>query len=187
MSIKSYRPYLYAGAVIIVLAALWIQSTEIRDLSEKNERALAAVRDSLKNAQTELAAVRKSAPGLGEFMTTMQLHMGKLWFAAKASNWELAQYEFDELSETMEGAKSLHAVKNGVNISTVLDSVLRTQIAQLDESIRRQNRSDFQKAYDETRSACNGCHEESGHKFIHIVRPTAPPVTNQRWSMEPKS
>lgn len=168
MSIKPYRPYLYAGAVIILLIGLWIQNTEIRDLSEKNEQALAAVRDSLKNVQTELAAAKN-------------LHLGKLWFAAKASNWELAQYEFDELSETMESAKSLHAVKNGVNISNVLDSVLQTQIAQLDESIRRQNQSDFQKAYDETRSACNGCHEQSGHKFIHIVGPTAPPVTNQSW------
>src|SRR5215475_11921350 len=39
----------------------------------------------------------------------------------------------------------------------------------------------FQKSYDETLSACNGCHTEAGYKFIHIVRPTAPPVSNQRW------
>src|SRR6266508_4873596 len=30
-----------------------------------------------------------SSPGLGEFMTTMQLHMGKVWFAGKSSNWDL--------------------------------------------------------------------------------------------------
>ena len=34
-------------------------------------------------------------------MTTIQLHAGKLWFAAKAANWELAEYELDELKETI--------------------------------------------------------------------------------------
>jgi hypothetical protein len=132
--------------------------------------------------QPELSSVKESTPGLGEFMTTIQLHMGKLWFAAKAKNWQLAEYELDELKETMEGAESLHAVKNGVNVSSVLDSVVQTQIAELAESIKRQNQADFQKAYDETRSACNGCHESAGYGFIQIVRPNAPPVTNQRWN-----
>lgn len=116
-------------------------------------------------------------------MTTMQLHMGKLWFAAQASNSELAAYELDELKEAMEGAKSLHEVKNGVNVSNILDSVLQTQIAQLSQSIKAKNRNDFQRAYDETLSACNGCHEESGRNFIHIIRPTIPPASNQRWEM----
>lgn len=59
-------------------------------------------------------------------MTTIQLHAGKLWFAAKVLNWELAEYELDELKETMEAAKALNAEKNGVKISNVLDSVLHS-------------------------------------------------------------
>lgn len=119
-------------------------------------------------------------------MTTIQLHAGKLWFAAKASNWELANYELDELKETMEAAKALNAEKNGVKISGVLDSILQTQVAQLAESIKRKSPTEFQKLYDETLNACNGCHMEAGYKFIHIVRPTAPPVTNQKWETVPK-
>lgn len=42
--------------------------------------------------------------------------MEKLWFAANAGNWELANYAVNELREAMETAKSLHAVKNGVDI-----------------------------------------------------------------------
>jgi hypothetical protein len=120
-------------------------------------------------------------------MTTLQLHAGKLWLAAKASNWELADYELDELKETMEAAKALNAEKNSVKISGVLDSVLQTQIAQLANTIKRKRPAEFQKAYDETLSACNGCHTEAGFKFIHIIRPTAPPVTNQQWEVSPKS
>jgi hypothetical protein len=165
--------------VVILFGRVLILSGEVRGLS----REVASLKESLERAQTELAAGKESRPGLGEFMTTMQLHTGKLWFAAKASNWDLADYELDELREAMEGAKSLHAEKNRVNISNVLDSVLQTQIVRLAESTRGRNPSDFQKAYDETLRACNGCHEESGRKFINIVRPTIPPVSNQRWQM----
>lgn len=38
----------------------------------------------------------------------------------------------------------------------------------------------------ETLSACNECHTAAGYKFIHIIRPSAPPVTNQKWEMSPK-
>src|SRR5439155_13790189 len=116
----------------------------------------------------------------------IQLDARKLWFATKASNCERAEYELDELKETMEAAKALNAEKNGVKISNVLDSVLQTQVAQLTESIKRKSPAEFQKSYDETLSACNGCHAEASYKFINIVRPTAPPVTNQKWEPSAK-
>jgi hypothetical protein len=132
----------------------------------------------------ESAALKASAPGLGEYMSTIQLHAGKLWFAAKATNWDLAGYELDELKETMEAAENLNEEKNGVKISPVLDSVLKTQVTALEETLKVKNAAKFQKAYDEMLTACNGCHADAGYKFIHVVRPAAPPVTNQRWEPE---
>ncbi len=158
----------------------------MRNFAQLNGGGLATLQDSMKRMQAELATTKELAPGLGEFMTTIQLHAGKLWFAAKAANWDLAEYELDELKETMEAAKRLNAEKNGVKISNVLDSVLQTQVAQLAESIKRKSSTEFQKSYDETLSACNGCHAESGHKFIRIIRPAAPPVTNQQWELSVK-
>jgi hypothetical protein len=114
-------------------------------------------------------------------MTTIQLHAAKLWFAAKAGNWELAAYELHELEETMESVKKLNVEKNSVKISSVMDAVLQTQIAELEKSVERKSQTEFQKFYDETLSACNGCHMQAGYKFIRIVRPSAPPVVNQRW------
>jgi hypothetical protein len=81
---------------------------------------------------------------------------------------------------------ALNAEKNGVKISSVLDSVLLTQVAELDQSIKSKSATEFQKSYDEALSGCNGCHTEAGYKFIHIIRPTAPPVTNQKWGMSAK-
>jgi len=171
----------------ILIAVLFFRvltlESRLRESGIANGGVVAAGQASLKRVETELATVKDLAPGLGEYMTTIQLHAGKLWFAAKAANWDLAVYELHELEETMEAVKKLNAEKNGVKISGVMDAVLRTQIAQLEQTIKRKNPGEFQKAYDETLSACNGCHNESGHKFIQIIRPTVPPVTNQKWQM----
>jgi hypothetical protein len=174
--------------ILIVVLFFRVLSLEhrVRTTNEPNGDGLAALQESLARVQAELAAAKELAPGLGEHMTTIQLHAAKLWFAAKASHWELAAYELHELEETMEAVKKLNVEKNGVKISNVMDAVLKTQIAQLEESIKQKNQSKFQKSYDETLSACNGCHTESGHKFIQIIRPTAPPITNQKWEMSNK-
>jgi hypothetical protein len=172
--------------VIVLLARVFSLGSEVRNIGERNDRAVAAIQDALKRVQADLSTAKELASGLGEYMTTIQLHAGKVWFAAKASNWELAEYELDELKETMESAKALNAEKNGVKISGVLDSVLQTQVAELDKSIKSKSQTEFLKSYDETLNACNGCHTEVGYKFIHIVRPTAPPVTNQKWEPSAK-
>ena len=175
-----YAACMLAGVILCVILVVVLLfkvnslESKVRSLSEPNAAALTPLQDSLKRVQA-------LAPGLGEYMTTLQLHAGKLWFAVKAANWELAQYELDELKETMEAAKGLNAEKGGVKISNVLDAVVQTQVAQLAESIKRKSPTEFQKSYDETLSACNGCHTESGHKFIRIIRPAVPPVTNQQW------
>src|SRR4029077_13677306 len=172
--------------IIFLLVRIVNLASEIQGLRDRNSRELAALQDSLKRAQADVATAKEFAPGLGEYMTTIQLHAGKLWFAAKASNWDLAQYNLETLKEKRDAAKALNAEKNGVKISSVLDSVLQTQVAELDKSIKSKAQNEFQKSYDETLSACNGCHAEAGYKFIHIVRPTAPPVTNQKWETVPK-
>jgi hypothetical protein len=182
-----HAAYLWGALIlsmILIIALFWRVlrlDSEVQSLNRPNTGGLVALQDSLKRTQADLASIKELAPGLGEYMTTIQLHSGKLWFAAKATNWELAEYELDELKETMETAKALNAEKNGVKISNVLDSVLQTQVAQLAESVKRKSSGEFQKSYDEMLSACNGCHTEAGYKFIHIIRPSAPPVTNQQW------
>jgi hypothetical protein len=187
-----YGGYLWSlvGLSVAVIVFLLVKVSglgrEIQEFQIKNERELAVLQDLLRQSQANLATAKELAPGLGEYMTTIQLHAAKLWFAAKVANWELAAYELHELEETMEAVTKLNVEKNGVKISSVMDAVLKTQIVQLEKSIKAKNQSDFHKSYDETLSACNGCHTESGHRFIQIVRPTAPPVTNQKWEMSAK-
>jgi hypothetical protein len=172
---------LFGVLIAVVLVRVISLESRLRDPGAVVGDNSAALQESLKHVREELAAAKELAPGLGEYMTTIQLHAGKLWFAAKATNWELADYELDELKETMEAVKKLNLEKNGVKISSVMDGVLQTQITQLESFIKQKKTLEFQKSYDETLSACNGCHTEAGYKFIQIVRPSAPPVTNQKW------
>jgi hypothetical protein len=91
-----YAAYLWGIVTLSVIVFLFLivrvitLGNEIQALDARNSRELAALQDSLKRAQADLATAKELAPGLGEYMTTIQLHAGKLWFAAKALNWELA-------------------------------------------------------------------------------------------------
>ena len=50
-------------------------------------------------------AVKDShGPGLVETMMAAQSHHAKLWLAGNARNWELAEYQVDELKEGLEDA-----------------------------------------------------------------------------------
>ncbi|HSN08677.1 MAG TPA: hypothetical protein VLS85_06550, partial [Hanamia sp.] len=41
-------------------------------------------------------------PGLGEFMSDIQVHHAKLWFAGKYGNWDLANFEVGEIQEALD-------------------------------------------------------------------------------------
>src|SRR5438105_15672430 len=41
-------------------------------------------------------------PGFGEFMSSIQAHHSKLWFAAQNENWKLADFEIHEMKEAIE-------------------------------------------------------------------------------------
>src|SRR5437016_9224862 len=78
-------------------------------------------------------------------------------------------------------AEALHARKNNVDITSVLQSVRQTQLQLVERAIGKKNIGAFKDAYGQTLSACNGCHRPAGYEFIHIIPPTGEPVTNQQW------
>ena len=41
-------------------------------------------------------------PGFGEFMSGIQIHHAKLWFAGQNQNWPLADFEIHEIEEALE-------------------------------------------------------------------------------------
>ena len=114
-------------------------------------------------------------PGLGEFMTGIQLHHEKLWFAGKNKNWELADFEMNEIKETLTDIYDYCSDRPETHflpmISPALDSV--------GQSILQQNSDSFQKSYITLTNTCNSCHQTTQHGFNVIKVPDTSPFSDQ--------
>jgi heme exporter protein D len=88
-----YATYLW-GAVILSLVLVIVLLFRVVSL-DSQVRSLAgasgdAVQESLERVQADLATAKETAPGLGEYMSTIQLHAGKLWLPLRPriGNWQ---------------------------------------------------------------------------------------------------
>ena len=178
--------FLFLLAIIVVLTfrVAFLQRL-IADNNEKLSDRMSAFESSVISADGQIGSLKEQVPGLGEYMTGLQLHMAKLWFAERASNWKLADYELHEISETADGVAALKVSRNDVDISDEIKHALGPRIATLQQSIDGHSIAGFTDSYTETLNSCNGCHDTAGYPFIHITEPSAPPVTNQTWEETP--
>jgi hypothetical protein len=119
--------------------------------------------------QTESAYV----PGMGEIMATTQMRHAKLWLAGQARNWELADYELDEIKEGFEDAVKYHPIFKGVPVSGMLDKFTSSALNELDHAVHQKNGAQFEKSFDDLTIACNSCHVAAGHGYIVIKRPVS--------------
>jgi hypothetical protein len=121
-------------------------------------------------------------PGLGEFMTATQLRHAKLWFAGKNNNWALAAYEIDEIKEGLEDAARLHSTFDGVPVAEMIKTIIDPRLERLEKAVEGKSSTQFIAAFDELTNGCNSCHAGASKPFIHIQRPTEPPLTNQNFA-----
>lgn len=114
-------------------------------------------------------------PGLGEFMSGIQIHHAKLWFAGNAGNWPLADFEVGEIRETLEDVKEYCADRPEVAslpmIQPAIDSV--------GSAIAAGNIPAFKRSFQLLTTTCNNCHRATRHGFNVIKVPDVPPITNQ--------
>jgi hypothetical protein len=114
-------------------------------------------------------------PGLGEIMTLQQLRHIKLWFAGRAGNWPLADYEIGELNEGFEDVTKLLG-------GDTVDKAVSASMQALQKIIDSKDRAGFTAAFDQLTAGCNSCHHTLDHGFIAIQRPTSLPYSNQNFA-----
>jgi len=162
------------AAILLISVEFVIEMSEITRLREQHladTKAIVALVDSLHDAVK---------PGLGEYMNNIQVHHAKLWFAGTYGNWDLAKYELGEIDELMGNVINEYPTHNGIAIANIMKAVRGTQLAELDTVIMEKGPADrFNKSFNELDAGCNGCHGATGHIFIKVQPPTAPPATNQ--------
>ena len=131
-------------------------------------------------------AKEPQGPDLGAIMMTAQNHHAKLWYAGNAGNWDLADYQIDELKEGFEDAVKLIPDYKGVPVGGMIDDLLMPPIAEVERAIKAQDRAKFTAAYDKLTAACNACHQGAKRGFIVIQRPVAAAFPNQSFAPKKK-
>jgi len=117
-------------------------------------------------------------PGLGEIMTLTQMRHAKLWFAGKAGNWKLADYELYELKEGFDNAIKFHP-----NRSKLLLKITTTPLEQLKAAILAKNSTKFKKTFEALTNSCNACHKATNFGFNVVIIPATNPYTNQNFEI----
>ena len=120
-------------------------------------------------------AAKADVPGLGEIMTLQQLRHIKLWFAGRAANWPLADYEVGELNEGFEDVAKLLG-------GDTVDKMVGAPMKELQKAVDDKNSAAFTTAFDHLTAGCNSCHHTLDHGFIAIQRPTLLPYSDQNFA-----
>ena len=134
-------------------------------------------------AQTPAPAAKESpkayVPGLEQFMNVILIEHNKLWFAAKARNWPLAEYQLGEIKEIMGDVQDLVPTFKNLPLADMLDAFITKEIAALEKSIEAKDYKAYAVGYDNLTAACNACHKGTENGFVVIKRPSQPAFTNQ--------
>jgi hypothetical protein len=131
--------------------------------------------DSLKLALNETYK-----PGLGEFMSSIQVHHEKLYFAGQNENWKLADFEIHEILEAVTDiqhyASERPEIKELPMLLPALDSV--------NEAIKKQDKNLFNKDFVNLTNTCNACHKAVDYEFNLVKIPETPPFSNQVFAVQ---
>ena len=120
-------------------------------------------------------------PELIEFMVFTQIRHAKLWLAGNAGNWELADYEIDELKEVLENAAKYVPDYKGAPVSKMIELAM-APIEEVGKAVAAKDRVRFAAAYDKLTAACNTCHQSANRPFIVIQRPSGSAFPNQSFA-----
>jgi hypothetical protein len=135
----------------------------------------ANAQDTVKPATAPPQASVPEPPHLGEIMTLQQLRHIKLWFAGRAGNWPLADYELGELNE---GFEDLNKQLGGDTV----DKAVGTAMQALQKIVDSKDAKAFAAAFDRLTAGCNSCHGTLERGFITIQRPALLPYSNQNFA-----
>jgi hypothetical protein len=127
----------------------------------------------LMNNMADTTAMYK--PGFGEFMTYIQIHHAKLWFAGKNKNWKLAEFELNEITETVESIKKFQKERE----ETKALQILEPAVGSIKSAIQKENPAQFVESFAALTKTCNTCHQAVKFEFNVVKIPDTPPFTNQ--------
>ena len=114
-------------------------------------------------------------PGFGEFMSYIQVHHDKLYFAGENKNWKLADFEIHEIMESLDDIPKYCADR----VESKSIQMLQPAIDSINNAIATKNSVSFKSSFNLLTNTCNNCHRTVGFEFNVVKIPETPPFNNQ--------
>jgi hypothetical protein len=109
--------------------------------------------------------------GFGDMMVmAVQPRHTKMWMAVQAKNWELADWNRDELDETFRRLGRLYPKVEEMDITAGL-MMVKEPMDSIKKAIDEKNAKDFAASYERLTQACNACHMVYKNPMIAIQVP----------------
>lgn len=118
-------------------------------------------------------------PGFGEFMSSIQVHHNKLWFAGVNENWRLADFEIHEM---MEAIDNIQQYQQGRKESKKVEMILPA-FDSVNAAIEQKSIVKFKSSYVLLTNTCNECHVAVDFGFNVVKIPVTPPYSNQDFKL----
>ena len=158
--------------IILILATLGLFACN------QNTDTTQILQNRIDSLESRLADTYK--PGFGEFMSSIQIHHNKLWFAGQKQNWKLADFEIHEIIENIDAIKKYQRERKESEeidmIEPALDSV--------NAAIKQEDPVAFKSSYILLTNTCNSCHRATNFEFNVVKIPDNPPFSNQDFKLQ---
>jgi hypothetical protein len=123
----------------------------------------------------EAPSAESAELNIGDVMAFQQERHFKLWFAGRAGNWPLADYEIGKLKDSFDDIDKL---LGGETVSKAVGA----PISAIEKAIESKDKDSFVRGFDQLTAGCNSCHRTLDHAFIVVQRPDALPYGNQSFA-----
>ena len=123
----------------------------------------------------EIKLAETYKPGLGEFMSNIQAHHAKLWYAGQNKNWKLANFEMEEIKETFEDINKYETDRKEIKLIPMIYPPLDSVIF----AIGQQNQDRFNSSFALLTNTCNACHTAAQFDFNVVKIPDMQNFSNQ--------
>jgi hypothetical protein len=119
-------------------------------------------------------------PGFGEFMSGIQAHHSKLWFAGQSYNWQLADFEVHEIMEAIADIQKYQAERKESQVIQIINPALDS----MNMAIQQRNPALFDKSFIFLTNTCNNCHRATNFEFNQVKIPDTQQFSNQEFKIK---
>ena len=130
-----------------------------------------------RHGELSLEQLAESQHGMAHLMKEVSERYYVLYYAAKALNWNLAQYQLNQVKALFRIGATLRP-----KYTEDLNGFSKAHFEPLSEDIRAKDWKAFEEQYKKSIQESDKFHEKYGYGYVHFVLPKHPP---EMFKLEP--